>query len=314
MGPICSRLRRLRADRFLTLAFALSLIAHLIMVAILLFVPKEFLLHFSSPFASKVPIEKPSLIEVVLNERKKSQQIVRQADAPTNMLDNDSVDPARYLSERKQRVVAETKARDIGQTQNRQASIPKYQRELLQNKIREQLKSIQRDEEGDIVTRPRKQDRKDYKPMELFPKDQYMNSTLGEVLPDNVSVGDFTALNTNQYQFYTFYARVEDLVRFRWEGYVRSAIDMFDRRRVIKNIAQKSWITQIEFLIDRNGHLAKAILLKESGITQFDQSSVRAFEDAKVFPNPPKEMIQDDGYIHLRYSFHVYFNPSYLAR
>lgn len=313
MGPICSRLRRMRADRFLPLAFALSLIVHLILVAIVLFVPKDWIQIMSTPFVSKIPIEKPSLIEVVLNERKDSQQIVRQADAPTNMLDNESMDPARFLSERKQRVVLETKARETGKTQNRQNSMPRYQRELLQNKIREQLKTLSKDEDGDIVLKPKSQT-KDYEPMELFPKDQFMNSTLGEVLPDNVSIGDFTALNTNQYQFYTFYARVEDLVRFRWEGYVRNAIDLFDRRRIIKSIAQKSWVTQIEFLIDRDGHLKKAILLKESGIPQFDQSSVKAFEDAKVFPNPPKEMIQDDGYIHLRYSFHVYFNPSYMAR
>jgi TonB family protein len=167
--------------------------------------------------------------------------------------------------------------------------------------------------DAEIAINPRSAS-KGYKPVELFPRDQYMRSTVGESLPDDVSVGDFTALNTDQYQFYTFYARVEDLVRYRWESHVRNAIDYFDRRAVVKNISQKTWITQIEFLIDPNGHLKKAILLKESGIALFDQSSVRAFEDAKVFPNPPKEMVQSDGFIHLRYSFHVYFNPSYMAR
>lgn len=312
MGPNCSRLRRMRADKYLPLALALSLLFHMILMAIVWFVPKDLLLRFNSTFTSTIPIEKPSLIEVVLNDRKEKQQIVRQADAPTNQVDDESKDPARFLSEKKQRVVLETKAQESGQTQNRQ-KIPRYQRELLQNKIREQLKELAKNQDGEIAIRP-KQQTNDYKPMDLFPKDQYMNSTLGDVLPDNISVGDFTALNTNQYQFYTFYARVEDLVRFRWESHIRNALDYFDRRRVIKSISQKTWITQIEFLIDPQGHLKKAILLKESGITQFDQSSVKAFEDAGVFPNPPKEMIQDDGYIHLRYSFHVYFNPAYLAQ
>lgn len=282
------------------------------MLFIVIFIPKEYLVSLNSPFISKTPVEKPSFIEVVLNQTSKTQQIVRQADAPPNQIDDETKDPARFLSEKKQRVVLETKATETGKTQNRQ-SLPKYQRELLQNKIKEQLRELAKSSEGDVVVRPN-QNTQDYKPMDLFPKDQYMTSTLGESLPDDVSIGDFTALNTNQYQFYTFYARVEDLVRFRWEGYVRSALDYFDRRRVIKSISQKAWVTQIEFLIDSKGHLKKAILLKESGIAQFDQSSVKAFEDAKVFPNPPKEMIQDDGYIHLRYSFHVYFNPSYLAR
>ncbi len=312
MGPICSRLRQMRADKYLPLALALSLFFHLFLVGFVWFVPRDFLNYFTSPFVSQVPVEKPTLIEVVLNQKKDTQQIVRQANPPASQIDDESKEIARFLSEKKQRVFLETKAKEIGQTQNRQ-QMPKYQKELLQEKIKEQLKELAKIEDGDIVTRPKQQKNSDYKPMDLFPKDQYMNSTLGEVLPDNMSVGDFTALNTNQYQFYTFYARVEDLVRFRWEGYIRSALDFFDRRRVIKSVSQKTWITQIEFLIDPQGHLRKAILLKESGITQFDQSSVKAFEDAKVFPNPPKEMIQDDGFIHLRYSFHVYFNPAVLA-
>lgn len=288
----------MRANQYIPLAFALSLILHLVLVA---------LLWFKIPFVSQIPIEKLSLIEVVFNNRikdeKETQQIVRQADAPDNLLDSDSKDPARFLSQQQQRVLLETKAQETGKTQNRQ-QLPRYQRELLQKKIKEQLSSLDPDQNGDRVVRP----------LELYPKEQYMRSTLGESLPDDVSIGDFTALNTNQFQFYTFYARVEDLVRFRWESHVRNAIDYFDRRRVIKSISQKTWITQIEFLIDAQGHLKKAILLKESGIPQFDQSSVKAFEDAKVFPNPPKEMLQSDGYIHLRYSFHVYFNPNYLGQ
>lgn len=316
MGPICSRLRQMRADRYLPLALVLSLFVHLVLVAIIWLVPKSFLLSLPSPFISQIPVEKPSLIEVVLEKNKKRQQIVRQTLVPPNMQDPDLNDPARFLSEQRQRVVLESRAKDFGKTQNRTPSMPKYQQELLQNKVHEQLRELAKaqSEAGDIAINNRKNNER-YKPMDLFPpEDQYMRSTVGEVLPDDISVGNFTALNTDQYKFYTFYARVEDLVRFRWETRVRNAIEYFDRRNVVKNISQKTWVTQIEFLIDPNGHLRRAILLKESGITQFDQSSIRAFEDAKVFPNPPKEMIQDDGYIHLRYSFHVNFNPSYLAR
>lgn len=266
-----------------------------------------------APLPTLTPVEKPSLIEVILQDKKERQQIVRQADAPENQKETKVYDPARFLSEKRQRVVLETQARETGKTQNRTSTIPKYQRQLLERKIREQLNEFAAQNDGDIVVNPKSRE-KGYKPVELFPKDQYMRSTVGESLPSDVSVGDFTALNTDQYQFYTFYARVEDLVRFRWETHVRNAIEYFDRRHVIKNISQKTWITQIEFLIDAQGHLRKAILLKESGIPLFDQSSVRAFEDAKVFPNPPKEMIQSDGMIHLRYSFHVNFNPSYIAR
>lgn len=304
----------MRANKYLPLALALSLMFHFILVAIIWLVPKSYLLNFATPFVSQVPVEKPSLLEVVLQDKKPKQQIVRQADAPEQMQETKVYDPARFLSEKRQRVILETQAKETGKTQNRNSNIPRYQRELLEDKIKEELRSISKETEGDIVVNPKGKNNENYKPLELYPQDQYMRSTVGESLPKDVSVGDFTALNTDQYQFYTFYARVEDLVRFRWETHVRTAIEYFDRRNVIQNISKKTWITQIEFLIDSKGHLRKAILLKESGITQFDQSSIRAFEDAKVFPNPPKEMLQSDGFIHLRYSFHVFFNPSFLAQ
>lgn len=315
MGPNCSRLRQMRVEKYLPLALALSLLFHVLLVAILWLVPKNYFLNLNTAFVSQVPVEKPSLLEVVLQDKKPSQQIVRQADAPESIQYTESRDPARFLSEKRQRVILETQAKESGKTQNRNSNIPRYQRELLENKIKEELRSIHDENDGDIVVdKGGGKNKENYKPLEMFPKDQYMRSTVGESLPKDVSVGDFTALNTDQYQFYTFYARVEDLVRFRWETHVRNAIEYFDRRNVIQNISKKTWVSQIEFLIDAQGHLRKAILLKESGISQFDQSSIRAFEDAKVFPNPPKEMLQSDGFIHLRYSFHVYFNPSFLAR
>lgn len=211
----------MRADKYLPLALALSLFFHFVLVAIIWLVPKSYLLNLNTAFVSQVPVEKPSLIEVVLQDKKPKQQIVRQADAPESMQDTKVYDPARFLSEKRQRVVLETQARESGKTQNRNSNIPRYQRELLENKIKEELQQISRDTDGDIVVNPKNsKDNENYKPVELFPKEQYMRSTVGESLPEDVSVGDFTALNTDQYQFYTFYARVEDLVRFRWETHV----------------------------------------------------------------------------------------------
>ncbi len=70
----------------------------------------------------------------------------------------------------------------------------------------------------------------------------------------------------------------------------------------------------MEFQIDEKGVLRKALLLKESGVSRFDQAAILAFQDAKVFPNPPKEMLKEDGLIHLRYSFQVNYSPTYMAK
>jgi TonB family protein len=125
-----------------------------------------------------------------------------------------------------------------------------------------------------------------------------------------VSVGSFTALNTDRYTFYSFFARVEDLVRFRWETRVRTAIDNYDRGYVLGVIGQKNWLTSLDIWLTKDGRFHSAHVLKESGIPGFDQAAAMAFKEAGMFSNPPAEMVEDDGYIHLRYNFNVRFRPS----
>ena len=43
-------------------------------------------------------------------------------------------------------------------------------------------------------------------------------------MPKEITVGSFTALNTDRYLYYSFYARIEELIRFRWESAVRQAM------------------------------------------------------------------------------------------
>ncbi|MNT09220.1 Gram-negative bacterial tonB protein [compost metagenome] len=137
-------------------------------------------------------------------------------------------------------------------------------------------------------------------------------SRVGESLPTDVSVGSFTALNTDRYTFYTFYARIEELVRFRWETQVGRAIDSFDRNTLLQ-ASDRNWITQVEFILDARGELKQAIIMKSSGIKQFDMAAVNAFKEARIFPNPPRELVEEDGYIHLKYSFNVNYRPPAMA-
>jgi len=56
------------------------------------------------------------------------------------------------------------------------------------------------------------------------------------------------------------------------------------------------------------------VIFRQSGLPAFDEAAVRAFAEARIFPNPPKEMVEEDGMIHLKYSFTVEFDPHLLAR
>lgn len=302
----------------LILGISFSIFVHLIMMLAIYFIPPDFFPR-TNESNSKLIVEKLSPLDIELIDAKDTQQIVRSAPAPESQLDKTSKEKARFLSADTQRVLLETKAKLTGQTSNN-FSTPKYQQEIISKKlakIQKELNAIKTfsadPNEAELYTMGGKK-KSDYKPLELYPHQKYGASTLGESVPEDISVGDFTALNTDQFQFYTFYARIEDLVRFRWESKIREAIDVLNRQQVLKNMGKSEWISQVEFLIDAKGFLRKAIIVRESGVSRFDQSAILAFEDAKIFPNPPKEMLKSDGFIHLRYSFHVNYSPTYTAQ
>lgn len=229
-------------------------------------------------------------------DEKDEQQFVRQTPVPEKMkLEDDST--ARFMSEQKQRVLLETRAKNSGLTQNADESRPQ----------RHKMEQTQRKPTRDISG---------YEPIELPNPNQIMpegQSTVGEALPKDVAVGSFTALNTDRFQYYSFYARIEELVRFRWETEVRKALTTFDQKYFYNHIGRKNWITQAEFLLSADGHLKVSRIVKQSGVQVFDTAAVAAFKDARVFPNPPKELVEKDGFIHLKYSFNVYFDTPAFA-
>lgn len=223
---------------------------------------------------------------------KKERQIVREAPAPKSELKEDDTDLARFLSADRQRVKKEMQASHSGMTQNRQPA-----------------KSAER---------PRKETPKDMTPdgvdiaknLREYARTVEAPSTVGEALPQDVSVGSFTSLNTDKYTYYSFFSRIEDLIRFRWESRVRQAVDSFDRNYVLGVVGQKNWLTSVDIWLNKDGRFNSAHILKESGIPKFDQAATMAFKEAGMFSNPPAELVEDDGYIHLRYNFSVRFRPS----
>ncbi len=272
----------------------LSIAIHIFIYLLMNFLPASWT---QNPFLE--PRLETTEVEIIDKpfDQKNTRQVVRQPVVPEKIKFRDEAQ-ARFLSEQRQRVLLETKARETGLTQNRQASHP-----LPQRPPQKETSTSPKDPEGyEPIRLPR--------PNELTEQGA---STVGEALPNNMALGSFTALNTDHFQYYSFYARIEELVRFRWETQVRSAVDTFDRKYAATHIGRKNWITQIEFLITPDGHLKSAQIMKESGIKLFDQAAVFAFKDARFFPNPPKDMIESDGMIHVKYSFNVYFEPTAFA-
>lgn len=290
-------------------AVFLSLLFHILLVLGLSLMASN--LNMKRPEVTEIDIVSP---QEQANKPKVEKQIVSQAFMPDKIKAQDDDTLAKYLSQEKQRVKKESQADLSGPTQNRQGQARQdnpAQAPGKSSKSDQARKAQQRDlaREGFKTWDPSR---------ELKEMNQNSGggssgaSTNSDYLPNSVSVGSFTALNTDRFTFYTFYARVNELVRFRWESRVGAAIESFDRGMVL-NLGNRSWNTAVEFLLSPDGKLVSAKIMKPSGVKQFDQAAVNAFREAGIFPNPPQEMVQEDGLIHLNFGFNVNFNPSPLV-
>lgn len=128
-------------------------------------------------------------------------------------------------------------------------------------------------------------------------------------LPPDLELGDMVALNTDQNLFFTFYRRMAEKIIWPW---AQSVTASFEKMRASGQLGAtpKAWVTILEVLLDRNGNVVSTSPLQLAGEYDMDSAPVRAFKNAKNFPNPPIEMVEEDGYIRIRYKFVVYYNPT----
>jgi TonB family protein len=55
--------------------------------------------------------------------------------------------------------------------------------------------------------------------------------------------------------------------------------------------------------LDGRGTLVRVKVLSASGMTDLDDAAVEAFKAAAPFPNPPKGIVEADGFIKIRWDF-----------
>jgi hypothetical protein len=148
---------------------------------------------------------------------------------------------------------------------------------------------------------------------------QFMNAGSGSVspqarqqlqsfLPRDLELGDVTALNTDQNLFFTFYRRMAEKVIWPWAQNVTAGFEKLRMQNQLGSTS-KAWVTVVEVVLDRNGTVVSTQPMQLSGLWEIDSAPTKAFNQAKNFPNPPADMVEEDGYIHIRYKFVVFYNP-----
>lgn len=123
-----------------------------------------------------------------------------------------------------------------------------------------------------------------------------------------IEEGSFTALNKQQFTYYSFFYRSGEQIGNRWrDGLVNLAQQL--KREEFLILAKARRETVIEVLLTKEGHFSRAYLLKSSGDRRLDLLPFEAFRAAAPFMNPPKGLVDADGMIRLKYAFVVDFRP-----
>lgn len=268
-------------------------------------------------------LEKPEPARRPEQLPKNKQTLIRGFDLPKDLLSNKK-NKRRFASDRERDVLEEVRAANTGFTQNQttntkstnqgqKSTVQKRQspplahldlRPNLDSKTRKNNKTKSVDSHlGDLLIDPQQDQPNQQQEGDVTINNPFAQvSSIGEVLPEDIKIGNFTSLNTDRHLYYTFYARIEEQIRSRWE---QNAKAVLYNSRNPNPTGSTFWYTRIEVLLDSSGNFIKAILHEASGNNGLDSAPVQAFRDAKRFPNPPLEMLHDDGKIHIHYSFRV---------
>lgn len=127
-------------------------------------------------------------------------------------------------------------------------------------------------------------------------------------MPPGVRLGNITALNTDQHRFYSFNQRL--LSRFvpLWGDQVRRALMNWLAKNNPPSIS-KSWVTNVEVIMSPKGEILEVQPFRLSGLWSIDNASMNSFRQVKNVPNPPEEMVDENGYIHLQFQTEVLWVP-----
>lgn len=104
--------------------------------------------------------------------------------------------------------------------------------------------------------------------------------------------GTSVNLNTNEFLFANYLNRIRRLVNFYWQ-------QNLDNLPPSTMITKSQYETAVDVVLTSHGALASVSITTESGSPAIDHCVVEAFEMAGPFPNPPEQMVGEDGQVNL---------------
>lgn len=268
----------------LTSLLAISLFIHFLMYEGVWLLPAV-----ARPSTSETEIEVIDQTELKQQDRKFDKAVVKNSKAPEP---KDMSDPAQFMAEKNQRFEKQTRAKKMGQFENR----PPSQNAAPKTAQSQQNAKNPASADGDTPEFAREMQQQMARVQE---------STVPYELPREIQFGSATNLNADAHVYASFYNRVVSLFYPRWSERLEAIFARLpsDIRR---ELSGKSWTTEVEIWLSSEGLYEEGLVMTSSGFAPFDQAGIGAFKNAKFFPNPPRSKVEaDGGRVRLRYRIRV---------
>lgn len=102
--------------------------------------------------------------------------------------------------------------------------------------------------------------------------------------------GEFSALNTREFVFYSYFQRIRERLDRAWVPILRAHLTkMYKSGRTLASDMDHH--TKILVHLSTDGEITRVQVISESGTRDLDDAAVKAFNKAGPFPNPPKGLI-----------------------
>ena len=245
-----------------------------------------------------------------------------QQIAETEHVDNNKLDPkAKFLSDKNQQVEKETRAKRIDDFRKKEGTGAKGT-ETAKNAFIPPTGEKSGEENGEKDAPKDELDvadgsgpsargksgnsgvKRDWKTLSL--KDLSVDGDGGAAAAtddqlNGVAEGERTVLSTREFRYFSYYHRIKELLRQHWKPTVeRKLLSIWSRG---KNVGEDEMITKVLVLLDTKGQIQKVSRVGSSGYAELDEAAVESFQKAGPFPNPPPGLIENDGFVRIRWDF-----------
>lgn len=126
-----------------------------------------------------------------------------------------------------------------------------------------------------------------------------------------VEFGSHTLLNTREFIYYSYFARMKEQLYWRWTQYIKKELleRAFSFNKFVNEYKSRYFSTSLYVYLSPEGEVQDMRVVKSSGVEDIDSAALHAFLLAEPFPNPPRGLIEEDGYIHIKQMFHLSIAP-----